>query len=133
MIELIRTSLSESSQLSATLFTDCTKPISREKFLKPRGIFDVGRGCVYAFFNEEKALYVGTTDTSVQSLLNEPTAAVVDSPWWPNWTSMRLLPLKSASDRLILEGLLILSLAPIANQKPGTAAVNQFLKEVERD
>lgn len=133
MIELIRISLSESSQYSATLFTDCTVPISREQFYKPFSLVDDGRGAVYAFFNEEQVLYVGTTNTSVQSLLNQPTAAVVDSSWWPNWTSMRFLPLKSASDRLILEGLLILSLSPIANQKLGTAAVNQFLTELEGD
>ena len=133
MIEIIRISLSESSQLSATLFTNCTLPISREQFLRPSGIVDDGQGAVYAFFNEQKAVHVGITGSRVKLLLKTPTPTLVDAPWWPTWTHMRFLPLKSASDRVILENLLILSLAPIANQQPGAAVVEQFLTEMEGD
>ena len=83
MVELIRISLSESSQLSATLFTNCTVPMSREQFLRPRSIVDDGQGAVYAFFNEQKAVYVGKTGSKVKSLLKAPTSPVVDAAWWP--------------------------------------------------
>ena len=50
-----------------------------------------------------------------------------------SWTHIRFLPLTSASDRVILEDLLILSLEPISNQRPGAAVVRQFLTEMEGD
>ena len=106
---------------------------SREQFLRSRGIVDDGQGAVYAFFNEQKAVYVGMTGSKFKSLLKEPSSPLAGAAWWPIWTHIRFLPLASASDRMILEDLLILSLEPIANQRPGAAAVRQFLTEMEGD
>lgn len=133
MIELIRNSLSESAGYSSTLFLDCTQPITRDKFLEPKGIVDDGLGCVYAYFNDEGAVYVGITGLRVKSRLKTPTSPHLEAEWWPSWTHMRFLPLKSASDRIVLEYLLILGLAPVANQKPGAMPIRHFLKELEGD
>lgn len=133
MIEVIRLSLLDSTKYSATLFLDCTLPISRTSFFNTRDIFDDGKGCVYAYFNDQETLYVGTTGSHVKSNMKASASPHEKAAWWSSWTHMRLLPLKSANDRLILEHLLIFGLAPMASREPEATSVEIFLKEIVGD
>jgi hypothetical protein len=86
---------------------------------KRGGLGDSGDGAVYAFFASNGiTLYVGQTGTSLKARANYETSCHYDTVWWKKWTALRFLNIDVETDRLALELLLILSLAPKHNLKP---------------
>lgn len=92
---------------------------SRGHWNKRGGLGDSGDGAVYVFFGRKGGtLYVGQTGTSLKKRANYPTSRHTKQPWWSKWTALRFLNIDVETDRLALELLLILSLAPKYNRKP---------------
>ena len=85
------------------------------------GLNDSRRGAVYAFFGRTgSTLYIGQTGASLKERANYETSRHYDTVWWNKWTKLRFLNIDDETDRLALELLLILSLAPKYNVKPGS-------------
>jgi len=107
--------------------------ISRDEF-KKRGrlVGDRGNGAVYVYFDAQgDAVYVGETGRHVKSRLHDQTSAHKNSIWWKTWSTMRFLPMSDKSDRLIMETLLITSLNPKHNVKPGQINVAEIFKSMQ--
>ncbi|MGA7540698.1 MAG: hypothetical protein WBW93_18220 [Steroidobacteraceae bacterium] len=83
------------------------------------GLSDSRHGAVYVFFDRNgNALYVGQTGASLKERANYETSRHYDTVWWNKWTTLRFLNIGGETDRLALELLLILSLAPNHNVTP---------------
>jgi hypothetical protein len=92
---------------------------SPDAWNKRDGLGDSRDGAVYAFFGRNgSTLYVGQTGASLKARANYETSCHYDAVWWDKWTTLRFLNIDDETDRLALELLLILSLAPKHNVKP---------------
>jgi len=86
---------------------------------KRDGLSDSGDGAVYAFFGRNgSTLYVGQTGVRLKKRANFETSRHYGTVWWNKWTALRFLNIDVETDRLALELLLILALAPKHNVKP---------------
>jgi len=86
---------------------------------KHGGLHDRGDGAVYAFSGQNgKSLYVGQTGASLKARANYETSRHYDTVWWAKWEMLRFLNIEGETDRLALELLLILALAPKYNLRP---------------
>lgn len=119
-VDEVKNSLSKSSSDARDWFLTSTSPKSRNDFFAKGKIGDDGLGSVYAYFNKEnEALYVGETSRSIKSRMHDQTSPHKSTVWWESWENVRFLKMKNRTDRLVLELLLILSLQPKHNFKPG--------------
>jgi hypothetical protein len=92
---------------------------SHDDWCKHGGLSDSGKGAVYAFLSKNgRTFYVGQTGASLKKRANYVTSCHYDTVWWKRWTTLRFLNIKNETDRLALELLLILALAPKSNVKP---------------
>jgi len=95
------------------------------------GLGDSGNGAVYAFFDRsERALYVGQTGASLKERANYETSCHYDTIWWKRWTMLRFLNAHVETDRLALELLLILALAPKYNVKPQSRPLIEMRRDL---
>ncbi|SRR5260221_9423246 len=79
---------------------------------------DDGTGAVYAFFGApNQCLYVGQSTLSLKQRARHPTSRHYDTKWWPHWKRLRFVNISHQTEQLVLEGLLILVLAPCYNSK----------------
>ncbi len=100
-------------------FLESARRCSPDDWNKRGGLNDSRDGAVYAFFGRQGGtLYVGQTGVSLKERANFETSCHYDTDWWSKWTTLRFLNIDVETDRLALELLLILSLAPKHNVKP---------------
>jgi hypothetical protein len=134
LLENCRSSIGNAAKAVADFFKNsATLAITRDEF-KKRGrlVGDRSDGAVYVYFDAQgDAVYVGETGRHVKSRLHDQTSAHKNSIWWKTWTTMRFLPMSDNSDRLIMETLLITSLNPKHNVKPGQINVAEIFKSMQ--
>ena len=95
----------------------CTR--SRGDWDTRGGLHDSGAGAVYAFLDKRgRTLYVGQTGATLKVRATYETARHYDTVWWSEWTTLRFLNVENETDRLAVELLLILALAPTQNVRP---------------
>jgi hypothetical protein len=115
------TDLFNAAETTRRWFMANTKPRSPADWDARGALQDWGQGVVYAFFGtNEKALYVGETGRRIKERSHAVTHPYRSQPWWNEWVALRLAPMTYRTDRLAIELLLILALAPTHNKKPGS-------------
>jgi excinuclease UvrABC nuclease subunit len=114
---------------TAAWFNDKAVHLSSGEFHKHGSLsqLDNKNGSVYVYLKKGKALYVGETGGGVKERTHFQTSRHTDTQWWSNWDLIQFLPVTNRTDRLLLELLLILALAPKYNQKPGARKFNQII------
>lgn len=128
-IEVLRKSLAQASTHAEELFFNQALPKNREQFFAKGQLEDDGYGAVYAYFDEhENALYVGEAGRPIKRRMHDQTSPHKETEWWESWKSMRFLQVHNRTDRLALELLLILSLKPIHNSKPGPRDLSKMFE-----
>lgn len=134
LLEKCRFSIGGAADEVAALFERSALPAINREVFKKRGrlVGDRGNGAVYVYFDaQDQAVYVGETGRHVKSRLHDQTSAHKNSIWWKTWATMRFLPMSDKSDRLIMETLLITSLNPKHNVKPGQINVAEIFKSMQ--
>lgn len=119
-IAQVRESLSRAAADANEWFSSAASESGREDFLARGKLIDDGSGAVYAYFDGDGlALYVGEAGRPIKKRMHDKTSPHKTAQWWELWTSVRYLQIQDRTDRLALELLLILSLKPKFNLKPG--------------
>jgi hypothetical protein len=133
LLENCRSGIGNAAKAVADFFKNSATPaITRDEFkMRGRLVGDRADGAVYVYFDAQgDAVYVGETGRHVKSRLHDQTSAHKNSIWWKTWTTMRFLPMSDKSDRLIMETLLITSLNPKHNVKPGQINVAEIFESM---
>lgn len=133
LLEKCRLTIGSAANEVAALFEHSALPAINREVFKKRGrlMGDRGNGAVYVYFDAQgQAVYVGETGRHVKSRLHDQTSPHKNSIWWKTWSTMRFLPMSDKSDRLIMETLLITSLNPKHNVKPGQINVAEIFKSI---
>lgn len=134
LLKNCRATISDAAAAVAGLFDVSALPaINRDEF-KKRGrlVGDRANGAVYVYFDAQgDAVYIGETGRHVKSRLHDQTSAHKKSIWWKTWATIRFLPMSDKSDRLIMETLLITSLNPKHNVKPGQINEAEIFKSMQ--
>lgn len=126
------TSLKNTCDLAHTWFINNSKEFTREKFAEKGGLNDKRIGSVYVYFDDKNhALYAGETSRAVKARLHDQTSPHKSKDWWGCWKTMRFSQIENQTDRLVLEMLLILQLAPTNNQKPSPKEISKILTQAQ--
>lgn len=84
---------------------------------------------VYAFFDKDNnCIYIGVTKRALKDRVHYQTSPHIKKKWWRRWKKLRVLKVPNGNDRLILELLLIMALAPDENRRPSYRDVNDAFK-----
>ena len=89
---------------------------------------DNGRGAVYVYSKNGKALYVGESGRHIKRRMHDKTSPHKEKKWWNEWNQVAYLNIENRTDRLTLELLLILSLHPEHNIKPEARKIDDMFK-----
>jgi hypothetical protein len=118
--EGLRAALSHACSEVAILFMSETIPKSRDEYFAKGKLGDNGKGAVYAYFDcQGTALYIGESSRPIKRRMHDQRSPHKSAEWWVRWEFVRFMQVHNRTDRLVLELLLILSLRPIFNAKPG--------------
>ena len=116
----VRESLKESAIAAMDWFLLDSTLKDREAYFAKGKLGDIGTGAVYVYFDKNKTpLYVGEAGRPIKRRMHDQTSPHKNKDWWKSWTTVRFLQIPNQTDRLTLELLLILSLNPSFNSKPG--------------
>lgn len=127
--EILRKSLAQASSNAKELFFDKAQPKTREQYFAKAQLGDDGCGAVYAYFDRHgNALYVGEAGRPIKRRMHDQTSPHKKAEWWESWESIRFLQIHDRTDRLTLELLLILSLRPEHNSKPGPRDLSKMFE-----
>lgn len=116
----VRQSLSKAAADAKDWFLSASVARSREDFDARGRLGDDGTGAVYAYFDKKgDAVYVGETSRPIKRRMHDRSSPHKEAEWWGSWSNVHFVQLQDRTDRLALELLLVLSLRPKFNSKPG--------------
>ena len=131
-IETLRAAIETAADNSKTWFIDNAKKSGRSKYFERGKMGDDGTGAVYAYFSTDgKALYVGESSRYIKRRMHDQKSPQKYAEWWKSWSTVRFIQVKNRTDRITLELLLILSLQPMFNKKPGKRLFSKMFSDAD--
>lgn len=122
----VKASLSAAAANARAWFESESKAISAPDFGKRSEKGKAPKCAVYVYYGPAGALYVGHTKRGLKARLYDQTSPHAKKPWWPQWKTVRYLPIKEETDRLVLEMMLVLAYQPPYNHKPAGKHVDEL-------
>ena len=122
----LKSSLRLAATNARTWFESESTAISADEFGKRSEKGKAPRCAVYVYYGTAGALYVGHTKRGLKARIYDQTSPHAKKPWWSQWHTVRYLPIKEETDRLVLEMMLVLAYQPPYNHKPAGKRVDDL-------